>query len=161
MARQLSLPQHLKIVQMLKPQTTNGALTSQVISLKNAHKAWIVLEFTQTAGHATTPSLQQATSVAAGTNKAGPIVPIWANEDTAASDTLVRKSDAASYAVAADVKNKQVVFEIDPSRLDGAGGYDCVYLTQATSGQATNFVSATAYIDTRYKQAMPPSAIVD
>lgn len=161
MARQLSLPQHLKIVQMLKPQTTNGALTSQVISLKNAHKAWIVLEFTQAAGFASTPTLQQATSIAAGTNKAGPSVPIWANEDTAASDTLVRKSDAASYAVAADVKNKQVVFEIDPARLDGANGYDCIYLTMATSSQASNFVSATAYLDTRYKQATPPSAIID
>ena len=148
MARQLSLPQHLKIVQMLKPQTTNGALTSQVISLKNAHKAWIVLEFTQAAGFASTPTLQQATSIAAGTNKAS-------------SDTLVRKSDAASYAVAADVKNKQVVFEIDPTRLDGANGYDCIYLTMATSSQASNFVSATAYLDTRYKQATPPSAIVD
>lgn len=161
MARQLSLPQHFKIVQMLKPQTTNGALTSQVISLKNAHKAWVVFEFTQAAGHATTPTLNQATSIAASTNKAGPSSFIWANEDTAATDTLVKKTSGASYAVAADVKNKQVVFEIDPSTLDTSNGYDCIYFTIATSSQATNFVSATAYLDTSYKQATPPSAIVD
>jgi hypothetical protein len=161
MARQLSLPQHFKIVQMLQPQTTNGALTTDVISLKTAHKAWVVFEYTQAAGHATTPTLRQATSVAGSTNKAGPSVAIWANEDTAATDTLVRQTDAASYAVAADVKNKQVVFEIDPARLDMANGYDCIYFTQATSSQATNFVSATAYLDTSYKQATPPSAIID
>lgn len=161
MARQMSLPVNLKIVQMLKPQTTNGALTSQVISLKGVNKAWIVLEFTQAVGHATTPTLNQATSIAAGTNKAGPTSPIWANEDTAATDTLVKKTSAASYAVTNDIKNKQVVFEIDPSTQDVANGYDCAYVTIATSSQATNFVSATAYLQTSYQQATPPSQILD
>lgn len=161
MARQFSLPQNCKIVQMLFPQTTNAAVSSQVISLKNAHKAWLVLEFTQAVGHATTPALNQATSIAAGTNKAGPTVPIWANEDCAATDTLVKKADAASYAVTNDIKKKQVVFEVDPARLDIAGGYDCAYLTIATSSQATNFVSATAYLQQAYQQATPPSAILD
>jgi hypothetical protein len=161
MARQFSLPQNLKTVQLFNPKTTNAALSSQVISLKHAHKAWLVLEFTQAVGHATTPTLNQATSIAAGTNKAGPTVPIWANEDVAASDTLVKKTDAASYAVTNDIKNKQVIFEIDPARLDQANGYDCVYVTIGTSSQATNFVSATAYLQERYQQATPPSAILD
>jgi hypothetical protein len=84
----------------------------------------------------------QATSIAAGTNKAGPTVDIWANEDTAATDTLVKQTAGASYAVTNNIKNKQVVFEIDPTRLDGNNGYDCIYFTIATSSQATNFVSA-------------------
>lgn len=161
MSRVFSLPQNCKIVQLLNPQTTNGALTSQVISLKNVHKATIVLNFTQAVGHATTPTLNQATNIAAGTNKAGPASMIWANEDTAASDTLVAKTAAASYAVAADVKNKVVVFEVDPSALDIANGYDCIYLSEATSGQATNFVSATAYLQERYPGNPPPSSIID
>lgn len=161
MARQLSLPQNFKIVEAFNPQTTNGSLTSQVVSLKNAHKAWLILEFTQAAGHATTPTLNQATSIAAGTNKAGPTVPIWANEDCAASDTLVKKTDAASYAVTNDIKHKEVVFEIDPARLDVANGYDCVYCTIATSSQATNFVSGTWILQQRYPQGTPPSAILD
>jgi hypothetical protein len=162
MARQFNIPAHLKPVQLLAPQTTNGALTSQVISLKNASKAWLVLEFNQAVGHATTPTLNQATSIAAGTNKAGPAVSIWANEDTVATDTLVKQAaEAALFAVAATVKKKQVVFEIDPARLDVNGGYDCVYLTIATSGQATNFVSGTAYLLNAYEQATPPSAILD
>lgn len=161
MARQFQIPANLKPVQMFSPKTTNASLTSQVISLKNAHKAWIVFEFTQAVGHATTPTLLQATSIAAGTNKAGPTVDIWANEDTAATDTLVKKTAGASYAVTNDIKNKQVVFEIDPTRLDVNNGYDCIYFTIATSSQATNFVSATAYLQNAYAQATPPSAILD
>jgi hypothetical protein len=161
MARQFQIPANLKPVQMFSPKTTNASLTSQVISLKNAHKAWVIFEFTQAAGHATTPTLLQATSIAAGTNKAGPTVDIWANEDTAATDTLVKQTAGSSYAVANNIKNKQVVFEIDPTRLDVTNGYDCIYFTIATSSQATNFVSATAYLQNAYAQATPPSAILD
>jgi hypothetical protein len=161
MGRQFQIPANLKPVQLLAPQTTNGALTSQKVSLKNAHKAWAVFDFNQAAGHATTPTLVQCTDIAGATNKAGPIVDIWANEDTGATDTLVKKTAGASYAVAADIKKKQVVFEIDPARLDVNGGYDCIYFTEATSGQATNFVSASLYILPRLQQATPPSAIID
>lgn len=156
-----SLAQATKIVQMINPKTTNGGVTSQVISLKNCHKVAIVLDFTQAAGHATTPALNQATSIAAGTNKAGPASMIWANEDCAASDALVAKTAAASYAVTNDIKHKQVVFEVDPNSLDVAGGYDCLYVTIADSSQATNFVSATAYLFERYPGNQPPTAIVD
>lgn len=161
MSRQVSLPVNFKIVQMITPKTTNAALTSQVISLKGCNKAWVVFEFTQAVGFASTPTLLQATSIAAGTNKAGPTSPVWANEDTASTDTLVKKTSGASYAVTNDIKNKEVVFEIDPSTLDVANGYDCVYFTIATSSQATNFVSATAYLQTSYQQATPPSQILD
>ncbi|MDQ0200319.1 hypothetical protein [Neobacillus ginsengisoli] len=37
-------------------------------------------------------------------------IPIWANEDAAASDKLVRQADGVSYTVGSDVKNKTVVF---------------------------------------------------
>lgn len=162
MARQFSLPANFKITQLLFPQTTNAAVSSQVITLKGAAKAFVVLDFTQAVGHATTPTLMQCTNIAGATNKAGPAVPIWANEDCAATDTLVKQAaDAASYAVTNNIKHKQVVFEIDPSRLDVNNGYVCIYFTIATSSQATNFVSATAYLMTSYQQATPPSAILD
>src|SRR5690242_5601803 len=107
MARQFSLPVNFKITQLFYPQTTNGALTSQVITLKGAAKAFVVFDFTQAVGHATTPTLMQATTIAAGTNKAGPAVPIWVNEDCAATDTLVKQaSDAASFAVANNARHK-------------------------------------------------------
>ncbi len=161
MARQFQIPANLKPVELFNPKTTNGALTSTKRSLKNAHKAWAVFHFTQAAGHATTPTLVQCTDVAGATNKAGPTVDIWANEDTAASDVLVKKTAGASYGVAADVKNKIVVFEIDPSRLDVNGGYDCIYFTIATSSQATNFVSADLYIMPRLQGATQPETGTD
>jgi hypothetical protein len=161
MARQLSLPQNFKIVQLFKPQTTNASLTSQVFTLKNAHKAWAVFDFTQAVGHATTPTLIQATSIAGSTNKAGPTCNIWSNLATATTDTLVARTAAASYAVTTATGGMQVVFEIDPSGFDVANGYDCAYFTIATSSQATNFVSAAVYLLARYQQATPPSAILD
>ena len=155
----VSLPTNRKLVQAFAPKTTNAALTSQVITVKNAIKVWLVLHFTNAAGFASVPTLKQATDIAAGTNAAGPTSRIWANEDCAATDTLVAQTAAASYTMAADVKNKMVVFEIDPASL--TDGYDCIYCTIATSSQATNFVSGEWVIHTNFQQATPPSAILD
>ena len=155
----ISVPTRFKLVQAFAPKTTNAALTSQVVTLKNAIRATLTLHFTQAVGFASTPTIKQATDIAAGTNAAGPTCRIWANEDTAATDTLVAQTAAASYAVAADIKNKMVVFEIDPAAL--TDGYDCVYCTIATSSQATNFVSGEWQIETNFALATPPTAILD
>jgi len=154
-----SLPQVCKLVQMLKPQTTNAALTTQVISLKNVHKATIVFDFTQAVGFASTPTLMQATTLAAGTNKAGPSAMIWSNLATATNDTLVKQTAASSYALSTATGGMQVVFEIDPAALDVNNGYDYIYFTIGTSSQSTNFVSATAYLEERYPGNQPPTAV--
>lgn len=86
---------------------------------------------------------------------------IWANEDVATSDTLVRQTDAKSYSVTADIKNKQIIFEIPVASLDLANGFDCINIISTDSTEATNFVSVTAFIDTRYKEDVPPAAITD
>jgi len=154
-----NLPFSHKIVQLVNPKTTNGGVTSDVVSLKNAIKATIFIDVTQAVGHATAFSLKQATDVAAGTNAAGPTSKIWANEDVATSDTLVAQTAAASYTVTADVKNKQIVIEVDPASL--TDGYDCIYITAADSSQATNLMSASVFIETNYQRATPPAAITD
>ena len=158
----VNLVENLQLVEAINPKTTNGALTGDYISLKNAKRAWIVLNFTQAAGHATAITVEQATNVAAGGTKAiATVVPIWANEDTAATDTLVRQTDAVAFTVANNIKNKQVVFQIDPSTLDIAGGFDCITVKTAASSETTNFVSAIYIIDTKYAKATPESAIID
>ncbi len=154
-----SLPTSYKKVVAFAPKTTNAALTSQVVTLKNAVKATLTLIFTNAVGFASVPTIKQATDIAAATNAAGPTCRIWANEDVAATDTLVAQTAGASYTMAADVKLKHVVFEIDPASL--TDGYDCVYCTIATSSQATNFVSGEWEIRTNFAQATPPSAILD
>ena len=158
MSLPMSLPVNCKIVQLTSPVTSNGGVTTDCVSMRDALKAWAVFDMTQAVGHATTIALRQATDFAIGTNAAGPAVPVWTNNDTVATDTLVKQTPAASQAVAADVKHKQVVFEIDPALL--TAGYPCIYFTVSDSSQATNFVSATVYLWDRYQQATPPTAIV-
>lgn len=153
------LTEQAKSALVTAPRTTNGGFTSGYVSLKTGHKAFLVVLLTQAVGHATQFSLLKATSVAGAGSVAGPAVPIRVNEDVAASDTLVKQADAASFTVAADVKNKIVIFEVDPAALGEA--YDCVAIQAANSGQATNLATILAVVQTRYPQENPPSVIVD
>jgi hypothetical protein len=103
----------------------------------------------------------QATTVAAGSEKVlANVVPIWADQDTAASDALVRQTDAVNFTTSAAVKNKIVIFQIDPAQLDADGGFDCVTLKTGASN-AANITQVMYYLRTRYSQVTPPSAIVD
>lgn len=157
-----NMPEYFKIVQLTGPVTTNGGVTSDYASLKNANKAWIVVDMNQAVGHATLLTPKQASAVAGtGVKVLTSVVNIWANEDVAASDTLVKQTSALNYTVAADVKKKQIIFEIDPAGLDLSNSFDCINLVSADSSQATNFINATLYIDTRYKEDVPPAAIID
>lgn len=157
MARQFSLPQNLKIVPLLAPTTTNGAVVSRRVNLANAHKCWLVAELKEAVGFAEVVTLKQATAVTAGTVANGPATSQnWKNEDAAASDALTKNANANSVTVSNDVKSKQVIFEVLPEDLDVGKQY--VFLDFNDSTQATNFVSVTAYLLERYQQASPPSA---
>lgn len=156
------LPEKCKIVQLTSPVTTNGGVTSDYVSLKNCNMAWIICDFTQAVGHATAAAIYEATKVdGTGAQAITVEVPIWMNADTATSDTLVAQTAAVSQAVAADVKHKQIVFQIDPSTLDVANGFDVINVVVSDSSQATNFVNITAILDERYGANQPPAAITD
>lgn len=156
----ISVPTKFKVVQAFYPQTTNAALTSQVVTLKNAIRCWLILHFNNAVGFASVPTINQATTIAAGTNAAGPTsIRVWANEDCAATDTLVAKTAGNSYTLTNDIKKKMVVFEIDPASLTDT--YVCVYCSIGTSSQATNFVSGEWQILSNFAQATPPTAILD
>lgn len=157
----LNLPQDFKLVDATAgPVTSNGGVTSDYVSVKNAVKAWIVLQMTQAVGHATAVTVRRATAAdGTGVTTLANNVVVWANEDTAASDTLARGTDAKAYTVAADVKKKMIVFEIDPASLGDT--YDVINFTVADSSQATNFVSGVFVLQERFAQATPPAAITD
>lgn len=163
MALNITLPEDFKLVDASGgPVTTNGGVTCDYVSLKNVVKAWIVASFTQAAAHATGIDPKQATAVAGTSAKVfANVLPIWANEDTATSDTLVRQTSAITYNVTADIKKKMVVFEIDPALLDVDNGFDVLGCTVDDSGEATDFVHVLYVLQTKYPQATPPSAIVD
>lgn len=156
----MNLPETFKIVDASAgPVTTNGGVTFDYVSLKNCHKAWIVLQFTQAVAHATVVQPKRATAVdGTGVANIAHSAPIWANEDTATSDTFVAQTAGTSYTLTADIKKKQVIVEIDPAAI---GDYDVLGCTVSDSSQATNFVSAQYILWTRYPQATPPAAITD
>lgn len=155
----LSLPQNFKIVEAITPQA-GAAITGDYISLKNALKAWIVVHINQAAANVVAITVEQASAVAGtGTTPITVAVPIWANEDCATSDTLVRQTSAVGFTTSAAQKHKVVVFEIDPATLTLANG-DCITVLTAASN-AGNITSAMYYIEERYQQATPPAAITD
>jgi len=163
MARQFSLVAQAKPVSVLAPATDAAGRTGSYVSLKNAHKAYVVFHITQGNAATIALSLSQATSVAGGSAKAVTnTVPIWSALDVATSDTLVSRTAAASYTTDAGVKNKIVIFEILPeSAMDIAGGFDCIAPVTGASN-AANITSAQVFIvPARYQQAAPPSAIAD
>jgi len=140
-----SLAENFKIVQGSAPVTSNGGFTADYVSLKNVNKAWILVEMTQAAAHATLLSPKQATAVAGtGVKVLANTVPIWANEDTATTDTLARQTDAVNYTVTADIKNKTVLFEIDPAVLDTANDFDCLTLVVADSSEAASISASSS-----------------
>lgn len=155
-----TLPQEFKIVQGAAPETTNSGKTADYVSVRNANWLWVIVELKQAVGHATAITLNRATAVApTGGTTLATNVQCWLNEDCAATDTLVKQTDAKAVTVTNDVKNKQIVFGLDPATLGDT--YDVVTVTAADSSQATNFWAVTYLLDTKFKQATPPSAIVD
>ena len=161
MASSFTLPEAAKIVNLLAPATDAAGRTSAYVSLKNYHKAYIVVHINQ--GNAATIllSLLQASAVAGTGSKAGPASRIWRNLDTATNDTLVRDTDAATYTTDAGVKLKIVVIEVDPSALDLANSFDCIGISTGASNVA-NITAAVAYLTpARYPGASLPSAVVD
>ena len=156
-----NLPEILKPVEAINPQTTNGALVGDYINLKNcAGRVFVELHFTQAVAHATVITIEQATDVAGtGSTPITVAVPIWSNVDTAAGDTWTARTAAVSYALPATAKNMMVLFQVDTGTLDA--GYDCICVKTAASGQATNLVAAKYLIDNKYGGASAPSAIVD
>ena len=162
MSHPFSLPQQLKAVIGLAPAADAGGRTATYVSLKNAHKAFIVVQITQ--GNAATVALTpyQAKTVAAGSEKVlANVVAVYANLDAAASDVLVRATDAVNYTTDAGVKNKIIVFEIDPASLDVNNGFDCLTIKTGASNAAN--ITSVLYLlgPHRYPQASLGSAIVD
>ena len=158
----MTLVEKYKVVQAVEPKTTNTAITGAYVSLKNVNTVAVIVNFTQAVGHATVISLYQAQDVSGtGAKILSNNVPVWANEDVSLGDSLIRKADGVSYTVANTAKNKQVVFHIDPAKLDVNDGFTCLNVRIGASTQATNFASAEYILDSKYAGDVPPSVVVD
>lgn len=144
------IPEGCFPVSLTKPVTTNGGVTTDYVSLKNAVQAWIVVHLTQAVGHATLFSPYRAT-VVAGTDGAvlTNVVPIWYGNVSTSSNALTKQTSAVNYTIGVGVTGEAyIIFQIDPANLGGS--YDCVALVVADSSQATNFVEATLWVLPKY-----------
>jgi hypothetical protein len=158
----MTISEKYKIVQAFEPKTTNAEITSNYVTLKNSIAATVVVNLAQTVGHATQISLYQAKDVE-GTESKLLVnnIPILVNEDTLESDKLVRQEDAVSYIVDDTAKNKQVIFYIDPAKLDMNNEFCCLNVRVGASTQATNFACGEFILENKYAQEEAPSAVVD
>ena len=148
------IPEEVVPVVLTPPVTTNGGVTADYISLKLAHMVFVVLTFTQAVGHATGIDITQATAVAGTAVKAiTNTLPIWSNTDISLTSVLTRRTDAITYNLPATAKNMIVVMQVDPAGFDVANGFDCLGLTVDDSSQASDLVSAVAYVVPRYKDS--------
>jgi hypothetical protein len=102
-----------------------AAVTGDYISLKNAQMAWVIFHYRQADANAITFQVNKATDVApTGATVITEAVPIWSNLATTTSNTLVRRTDATTYAAGTAAGSKIIIFQIDPASLGST--YDCI-----------------------------------
>ncbi|WP_342152334.1 hypothetical protein [Methylorubrum sp. SB2] len=151
-----------KLVKVLAAAADAAGRAGRAVNLKNAGYATVIVNISQGNAAVVPITLQQARDVAGTGAKAltNP-VPIWANLDTDATDTLVRQADAVAFTTDAAVKSKTVVFHIDPAYLDVTNGYRTLIVSTGASN-AGNVTSVDVLLDGHRYQSEPlPSAIVD
>ena len=158
----LTIPERYKVVSAVAGNvTTNGGVTSDIISLRDAHKVTILVTYLQAATHATVLTPVTGISIASCATAITFSARWWKNADISSTDTLVAQTAATTMSATAGVTNQLLVIEIDPQDIIAQSStYNCLGFTIATSGEATNFVTATYLIETRFQQATPPVVIV-
>ena len=129
-------------------RTTNGGITLDAISMKNAQMVYLYLHFNQAVGHATAITPLVGTVVATTATALPNNVEIWYGNTTTAVTTLAKQTAAKLFTLNVGVTGTiHLIFKIDPA---SCGAYDCIGGTIADSSQATDFVSATWFIQPRY-----------
>lgn len=166
MARQFRLQENLIVTNLLPNAADAGGRTSSYVSLRNAHKAWIVCEVNQ--GNAATVALTplQATDSSGTSSKAIGATPITLNNDTSTAtgtDQNVPQTAAANFTTDATTKNKMVIFEIDPAECMDINNTTKPFehiAIQTGASNAANITSAALYIMTRDQRQNPPTCYV-
>ncbi len=159
---QLSFPTHFKIVQGICPTACTGTVTADNISMKDAHKVWIVVNASNITGKANVINPLLGTAVASCTTAITFSAPNWYTYSTTATDTLTEGTAGTTVTMSANATPAIYIIEIDPQLAAAQGAtYDCLGCTITGGNQAADFESIMYIIEPRYKQATPPSAIID
>ena len=173
MARNFRLWENAQVISLLKPAADAAGRTTAYVSVRNAHKAYIVAYINQ--GNAATVLLSplQAQDTAGTNSKAIAAAPIAVNldTDTTPSDIMTIATAAATYTTDAGTKSKIVIFEIDPAEsmdmttgTNNASGVPQAFNHIAVSTGASNAANITSALliltPLRFAQQVPPTAIV-
>lgn len=151
-----------KLIEAMPNATDAAGRTGDWVNLKNYALCYVIVSVTQGNAATIAISINQATAVAGTSSKViTNTVPIWSNLSTAATDTLVARTAAVNYTTDAGVANKQVIFQVDPSSLDLANGFDCIAVVTGASNVANLTSAQYLLVGPRYGGATPPSAIID
>jgi hypothetical protein len=154
-----TLVEQKKVVEAIAPATNAAALTGDYVSVKNLHKITAIVHITQANAATVKVDVLEAKAVAGTDAQAiSKTMPIWVNQDLAASDAMTRQTDAANFTTDATLKHKMVVVEIDPAIL--SDGFDCIAVRAGASNVA-NIVASTYICEPRYPGANQPSVITD
>lgn len=151
-------PEGLGVYELLQPATDAAGRTGLYTSLKYAQKAWVIFHVAQgNAGTILVTVLQAQDEEGTGSKVLANNIPVWTVVDTATIDQPTRQTDAKNYTTDAGLKNKVVIFQIDPTLLDVANGFNAIGISTGASNVA-NLTSALLLVDGRYDQPLPPHA---
>lgn len=156
------LVEQMKIVVGLSAITPSTSVPDYVC-LKNYNRMTAVIQINNGATvTGTAITLKQATAVANTGEKALAFSTVYANTDTANTDTLTLTAVSSNTFTSATTDNNDLLYviEIDPATLDVANGFDCVRVGTAN---AVNAVTSVVYYlwPAKYGKGTPASAIVD
>jgi len=134
MARQFRLWENAAVVSLLPAAADAAGRTSAYVTMREAHKAFIVCEVNQGNAAQVTFTPLQAQDISGTNSKAISATPIAVNLNTAVSDQFTVGIAAANYQTDAGTNNKIVIFEIEPGEC-----MDLTWGTNNASGVAQPF----------------------
>lgn len=164
------LAERMKIVNGFVPQSANGGLTADYVSMKNYNHATIII--TCGAMPATCNiTVNRATAVAATGATTYSFDRYWINanvngyhdEDATSTDTLTSTTGASGTIATGATANQMIIIEIDAEQIRSGGttAYDCIAAVVSDPSAADYMSCVYIMSGARYAQDTPPTAITD
>lgn len=146
----LDIPFKQSVVTGLAPVSTSTAKTAAYLNMGLAIRVYVIVTLTQAVGHATPVTLRQAQdNTGTGLKDLANTIPVWANEDVGAGDVMTKQDDAVSHTVAADIKNKKVVFQVEGEDMDVKNKFTHLTAQIGASAQAGNIANIDYIVEPR------------
>jgi len=145
--RQFSLLAELPPSILLPAAGDAAGRTGRYASLKNAIKAFVVVEVNQGNAATVQVSILQAKDVSGTGSKAINASPISLINDTSTIDAFTAQTAAASFTTDASLKDKLIVFEILPeAALDVNNGFRTIAVQTGASNAANVTGAKLVYV---------------